>query len=147
MSIRTRPRLDLDPATVRQARTLARKAGQPIVRLAERHTTVSVERATLRLAGPAGADPDGTPWVNRLLDAVRADVGLEHGVALPVWDALHRQEAADLGVSLEQLSQSILHNHARVRGTAGPIAGDPSFQEAKAATFRENEELYRRLAK
>jgi hypothetical protein len=58
-----------------------------------------------------------------------------------------RQEAADLGVSLEQLSQSILHNHARVRGTAGPIAGDPTFQEAKAATFRENEELYRRLAK
>ena len=28
--------------------------------------------------------------MNRLLDAVRADVGLEHGVALPVWDALRR---------------------------------------------------------
>ena len=43
-----------------------------------------------------GADPDGTPWVNRLVDAVRADVGLEHGVALPVWDALLRGEADDL---------------------------------------------------
>ena len=48
--------------------------------MAKRHTTVSVERATLRLAGLSGADPDGTPWVNRLLDTVRADVGLEHGV-------------------------------------------------------------------
>ena len=56
----------------------------------------SVERATLRLAGLGGADPDGTPWVNRLADVVRADVGLEHGVALPVWDALLRGEADDL---------------------------------------------------
>ncbi len=57
---------------------------------------MSVERATLRLAGLGGADPDGTPWVNRLADAVRADVGLEHGVSLPVWDALLRGEAEDL---------------------------------------------------
>ena len=81
-------KLDLDPATVRKARSLARKVGRPIVTMAQQHTTVSVERATLRLAGLAGADAEGTPWVNRLLDAVRADVGLEHGVALPVWDAL-----------------------------------------------------------
>jgi beta-lysine 5,6-aminomutase alpha subunit len=89
--------LDLDPVTVRQARTLARKVGRPIVRLAEQHTTVSVERATLRMAGLVGAHPDGTPWANRLLDSVRGDVGLEHGVALPVWDALVRGAAGDLG--------------------------------------------------
>ena len=82
------PKLDLDPVTVRKARSLARKAGRPIVKLARQHTTVSVERAVLRLAGLTGADPEGIPWVNRLVDAVRADVGLEHGVALPVWDAL-----------------------------------------------------------
>ena len=93
---RVRPRLDLDKRTVTRARTLARRAGRPIVELARQHTTVSVERATLRLAGLAGADPEGTPWVNRLLDAVRADVGLEHGVALPVWHALRRTELADL---------------------------------------------------
>ncbi len=79
-------KLALDPAAVRRARTLARQAGRPIVRLAKTHTTVSVERAVLRLAGVRGADPDGIPWVNRLVDAVRAEVGLEHGVALPVWD-------------------------------------------------------------
>jgi beta-lysine 5,6-aminomutase alpha subunit len=96
MTPRTRPRLDLDPATVRLARSLAKRAGRPIVRLARQHTTVSVERATLRLAGLSGADPDGTPWVNRLLDAVRGDVGLEHGAALPVWDALRRHDGLDL---------------------------------------------------
>ncbi|NEA32465.1 lysine 5,6-aminomutase subunit alpha [Streptomyces sp. SID13031] len=91
-------KLDLDPVTVRKARSLARKAGRPIVNIAKQHTTVSVERAVLRLAGLAGADTEGIPWVNRLADTVRADVGLEHGLALPVWDALLRGEAEDLSV-------------------------------------------------
>ena len=42
--------LTLDRATVRRARTLARRAGAPVVRLAREHTTVSVERATLLMA-------------------------------------------------------------------------------------------------
>jgi beta-lysine 5,6-aminomutase alpha subunit len=91
-----RSKLDLDRATVRRARRLAAKAGRPVVDLARSHTTVSVERAVLRLAGVTGADPEGIPWVNRLLDAVVADVGLGHGVALPVFDALAREGAGDL---------------------------------------------------
>ena len=89
-------KLTLDAADVRRARTLARQVGRPIVKTAQQHTTVSVERATLRLAGLSGADAEGTPWVNRLSDVVRADVGLEHGVSAPVWDALLRGEAEDL---------------------------------------------------
>ena len=46
-----RTRLNLDPALVRQARELAASAGAPIVEMAKTHTTVSVERAVLRLAG------------------------------------------------------------------------------------------------
>src|SRR5262247_899446 len=56
--------------------------------MARSHSTVSVERAVLRLAGLDGADDAGMPWVNRLVDAVRETTGLEHGVALPAWDAL-----------------------------------------------------------
>ncbi|HET9421470.1 MAG TPA: lysine 5,6-aminomutase subunit alpha [Nocardioides sp.] len=97
-------RLELDPRTVREARSLARKTGRPIVTMAKRHTTVAVERATLRLAGLQGADTEGTPWVNRLMDVVRADVGLEHGVALPVWDALVRGEADDLATLAQKAS-------------------------------------------
>ncbi|MFN8081702.1 MAG: lysine 5,6-aminomutase subunit alpha [Kineosporiaceae bacterium] len=88
--------ISLDPATVRRARTLARRAGRPVVKLATAHTTVSVERATLRLAGLTGADAERIPWVNHLVDAVRAETGLGHGVCLPVWDALARGEAEDL---------------------------------------------------
>jgi beta-lysine 5,6-aminomutase alpha subunit len=81
---------------VRTARRLARKAGAPVVKLARTHTTVSVERALLRMTGLSGADADRVPWVNHLVDAVRGQVGLEHGVALPVWDALLREQAPDL---------------------------------------------------
>ena len=97
-------KLELDPVTVRKARTLARQAGRPIVNLAKQHTTVSVERATLRLAGLQGADADGIPWVNRLLDAVRGDVGIEHGISVPVWDALVRGEADDLSTLAQKAS-------------------------------------------
>src|SRR5580704_9722002 len=80
-------KLGLDPGVVAAAREMAARAGQPVVALARRHTTVSVERAVLRLGGLTGADPEGIPWVNRLVDAVRHGVGLEQGVALPVWHA------------------------------------------------------------
>jgi len=92
--------LGLDPALVARARALAAQAAEPVVRLAQAHTTTSVERATLRLAGLEGADdgfPAGDiPWVNRLAEAVREQVGLEAGVGLPLGDALARGLAPDL---------------------------------------------------
>ena len=92
--------LGLDPAMVARARRLAAQAAEPVIELAKAHTTVSVERATLRLAGLTGADstqPSGdVPWVNRVVDTVRehcvddagGDDGLAHGVALPTFHAL-----------------------------------------------------------
>jgi beta-lysine 5,6-aminomutase alpha subunit len=120
-------KLALDPAVVREARDLARRAGAPITELARRHTTVSVERAVLRLAGLDGADSDGMPWVNRLTDAVRDRVGLEHGVALPVWDAL----AAGGYPSLRALAEDAAAGRARLRLPAGADA-----VTARAAAFR-----------
>jgi len=88
--------LRLDQRTVRRARALAERAAAPVIELARSHTTTSVERAVLRLAGLTGADAEGIPWVNRLVDAVAADVGLEDGVALPVWHELRRGGHTDL---------------------------------------------------
>ncbi|MDQ3716443.1 MAG: lysine 5,6-aminomutase subunit alpha [Actinomycetota bacterium] len=90
--LQRRPIIHLDKRLVRRARSLALLAAAPVISLAKARTTVSVERAVLRLAGLSGADPttgDGDiPWVNRVVDAVRDQVGLEHGVALPVWHAM-----------------------------------------------------------
>ncbi len=102
MTTTVKPRLGLDARTVRRARRLADAATRPVIEMARSHTTVSVERAVLRLAGLEGADAEGMPWVNRLVDRVRADVGLENGVALPVWDRLVTGEHGDLRALAEK---------------------------------------------
>jgi beta-lysine 5,6-aminomutase alpha subunit len=144
------PKLALDEAAVREARALATKVGRPIVDLAQQHTTVSVERATLRMGGITGADPDGTPWVNRLLDAVRADVGLEHGAALPVWDALVRGEAEDLTTLAQKASAGSVRfrvpegrERTRARSAARKQVGAGLRQID--ARRRERERLVKRL--
>ncbi len=57
------------------------------------------------------------------------------------------EEASRLGVSVEQLADSIVRRHIRTRAGQGGVATDESFRMAMADTFRENEEVYRRLAK
>ena len=124
------PLLTLDPEVVRTARRLAERAGEPVVRLARTHTTVSVERALLRLAGLSGADVERVPWVNHLVDAVRADVGIEHGVALPVWDALLREDVPDLLTLAQKASSGSVRfrlpegrDATRARCARGPARG------------------------
>jgi beta-lysine 5,6-aminomutase alpha subunit len=95
-------KLNLDPEKVRLARELAKHAGEPVTQLATTHTTVSIERAVLRLGGLDGADEQGMPWVNRVVDAVRDATGLEQGVALPVWDAVAGGGYPDLRTLAEQ---------------------------------------------
>jgi hypothetical protein len=58
---------------VAEARRLAAVAAEPLIGMARTHTAVSVERATLRLAGLSGADPasysagaGGQPAVGRV---------------------------------------------------------------------------------
>ena len=98
-----------------------------MVKLARTHTTVSVERALLRMAGLAGADAERVPWVNHLVDAVRADVGIEHGVALPVWDALLRGDAPDL-LTLAQKASSGAVSFRLPEGRDAQRAGDRGAQ-------------------
>src|SRR6476660_7732058 len=137
--------LDLDPAVVRRARSLARKAAAPVVEIAKSHTTVSVERATLRLAGLSGADHERVPWVNHLVTAVRDEVGLEHGVTTPVYDALLRGEAPDLltlaqkaasGSVAFRLPERRHAERARRAATPGVGAGLRTLDRARATRER-----------
>ncbi|GAA1863847.1 lysine 5,6-aminomutase subunit alpha [Actinomadura bangladeshensis] len=122
-------KLDLDPEVVRTARRLAARAAEPIIGMARSHTTVSVERALLRLAGLTGADDEGRPWANHLADAVRAQVGLEHGVALPVWDALLTGPHATLG----DLAQAAARGRVSFRLPSGTDADHARKAAGEAA--------------
>ncbi len=128
-------KLGLDPELARRARALAERAAAPVVELARTHTTDSVERATLRLAGMAGADAEGIPWVNRLTDAVAADVGLERGVALPVFHALAQAGRGDgqrTPAALTALAQAAAQGGVRFQIPTGPAAAEAAALARRA---------------
>jgi hypothetical protein len=59
---------------------------------------------------------------------------------------LLQQEAAELGVSVEQLANAIIRRHVLARADSG-AAGDPTaFRRALEESMNQNEELLRRLA-
>ncbi|MCT2581670.1 lysine 5,6-aminomutase subunit alpha [Actinophytocola gossypii] len=114
--------LGLDPEVVATARRLAARAAEPVVSIAKAHTTVAVERATLRLAGITGADTGhragDVPWVNRVVDTVRDHCGLDHGVVLPAFHALREH---DLG-SLTELAEATAAGQIQYRIPTGRAA-------------------------
>jgi beta-lysine 5,6-aminomutase alpha subunit len=127
--------LDLDAGVVAKARRLAARAAEPVVALAREHTTVAVERATLRLAGITGADSahrgGDVPWVNRVVDTVREHCGLEHGVALPAFHALAEH---NLG-TLTELAEATAAGQVQYRLPTGR-ARDRATRAARAAVAR-----------
>jgi hypothetical protein len=59
-----------------------------------------------------------------------------------------KTEAAELGITPEQLANEIVQRHLRERSqAASDSANDPAFMAALSASMKENEELLRRLAK
>ena len=67
-----REKLGLPGDRIARARELAASIAAPIQKFIDGHTTVTVERATLRLAGADGADRDGVPVPNLVVDQLRA---------------------------------------------------------------------------
>ena len=56
-------------------------------------------------------------------------------------------EAESLGISVDQLADDIIRRHAQSKSGDPGSATDPAFRSAMEASFRESDELYRRLAK
>jgi hypothetical protein len=103
-------KLGLDEALLREARDLATRICRPVEDLVTRHTTVSVERAVLRLCGLDGAIGEGIdarPYPNLVVDAVREQAGLERGVAVPVFAAL-RREGLDIRTLGERVAGGVV---------------------------------------
>ena len=73
-------KLDLDPGRIAEARGLAKSITAPILDFIDDHTTMTVERSTLRLLGADGANPDGVPVPNLIVDELSDR--LSGGIAL-----------------------------------------------------------------
>jgi beta-lysine 5,6-aminomutase alpha subunit len=143
-------KLELDDALVAEARDLARRICRPVEDLIEGHTTVAIERAVLRLCGLDGAVGEGVdarPFPNLVVDAVRDQVGVERGAAVPVFDLMLRD-----GLSITEVAQRVVSGEARFAWPADPVpATDAAMEAARQADSRilerrrERDELVRRL--
>jgi beta-lysine 5,6-aminomutase alpha subunit len=63
------PHLKLDQSLIDEARALAQHIVAPIIDYSSAHTTVAIERATLRLIGVDSVDEEGIPLPNRIVDS------------------------------------------------------------------------------
>ena len=130
-------RLRVDPETVAECRELATEIAKPIQDLARTNTTVSIERAFLRLVGVDGVEGEGTeavPIPNRVVDEVGRSVGLERGVALPFFHVVetgcgHVQTTAD------QIARGEVQA-VWPEGIDAEIAKERATREASAAVDR-----------
>ncbi len=100
MSQPIKDKLHLSKEKIAHARELAVKIAKPVSDFIEKHTTVTVERATLRLAGADGANPDGVPVPNMIVDQVRGN--MENGALLYYVNALLKT-----GSTIEKLNADI----------------------------------------
>ena len=75
--------LTLDNRVVDRCRELAGKIAKPVEKLIDTHTTVAIERATLRLLGVEGAVEQAGQWfpeVNVIVEDLRQEKVLDKGI-------------------------------------------------------------------
>jgi len=93
-------RLTVDTAKVERCRALAAGIARDVQSTIDAHTTVGLERTVARAYGVEGADGDGTPLSNALIDRLHKQDFIGFGVAYFLGRALARgaqsiQEAAE----------------------------------------------------
>ena len=74
-------RLFLNKHKIKRVKSLAKDISDQVQEYIRGHTSVSVERAVLRLYGVDGVDGQGTPLPNRVVDIFQKEVGLKNGIS------------------------------------------------------------------
>ena len=143
-------KLHLPKERIDHARQLARAIASPVVDFIDKHSSVTVERAALRLAGADGANPDGVPVPNLVVDQLRAadPTMLEDGAVLRYVNALVRtgdsvgalnaRVAAGYNVAQQPLvdREKIVKKAAELVTTAADrIKGNRAHRELKQEEF------------
>lgn len=106
------PHLKLDSVLVDEARALAQHIVAPVIDYIYAHTTVAIERATLRLIGVDGVDETGVPLPNCVVDSARS---LLPGGILRPFVAAMLQNNLDVQAAAEAIGRGDL----RMRQGAG----------------------------
>src|SRR5262249_32634328 len=131
------PRPPADPAAVAACRAFAADIADDVQRFIDRHTTVGVERTVARAYGVVGADAEGTPLANKLVDRLHAQGLSGRGVAYFLGKAL--VEGAS---SVQEAAEAIAFGSEEEDRDPG---GWPSAAAARGALSRATEEALARI--
>src|SRR4051794_40076772 len=97
--------LSLDTKKIDRCRELAKRISLPVGKMIETHTTVAIERATLRLLGVNGAIQRGGqhfPEANAIIEDLQKEGGLAGGVMRPFVNGMIQKKmtAPELGAAV-----------------------------------------------
>lgn len=73
-------KLNIDPKVVESCRANAKKIADDLCRIIDKYSTVSIERAVLRLCGVDGVNEAGIPLPNVVVDHIKNFGGIRRGV-------------------------------------------------------------------
>src|SRR5256714_3221825 len=102
------PQLKLDQSLVNKARALAQYIVEPVLDYISKHTTVAIERTTLRLIGVDGVDEEGVPLPNRVVESA---LPLLPGGILRPFVAAMLQSNLDVQATADSIGQGELALH------------------------------------
>ena len=102
------PQLKLDQSLVNEARALAQHIVEPVIDYISKHTTVAIERTTLRLIGVDGVDEEGVPLPNRVVESA---LPLLPGGILRPFVAAMLQSNLDVQAAADTIEQGELALH------------------------------------
>jgi beta-lysine 5,6-aminomutase alpha subunit len=116
-------RVPIDHAAVDACRAAAADIADDVQRFIDRHTTVGVERTVARAYGVTGADREGTPLANVLVDRIHQAGQTGRGVAYFLGRAM-----LDGASSVQEAAEVIAYGDAPLSD-----AGGPSVDEVRGA--------------
>lgn len=115
-------RINIDEALVIRARRLADEITEEVIDFIKQYTTVSVERAVVRLFGVDGVDDEGIPLPNVVVDNILRAGELGRGAAFWIANAM-----ACYGKSAQEIAESVAHGEIDL--TRVPVQREESIEK------------------
>jgi len=112
-------KVPVDQAKVDGCRQHAADIADEVQRFIDRHTTVGVERTVARAYGVTGADAEGTPLANTLVDRIHKAGQIGRGVAYFLGRAL-----AEGAGSIQEAAETLAYSEGADLGPDGVSAGE-----------------------
>ena len=143
-------KLNLDVAKIAKARELSKQIAAPVSEYIDKHTTVAIERTTLRMMGADGIDANGVPVPNKIVDQLGSNISygatkyyinalLKKGLSP---DELNKEIANGLDISkLDFVDFSYIEEKSKelVEQFASKVKTNVAYRNEKVSAYKEKQ--------